>query len=169
MRFLGSKCKRLVGVDFSAGMLRKLKRIWPGLKDLALRSSSSMSWKMQFQDEFDVATCFGALGHILPQDQRAFLRRVRQALKPGGRFVFVTADHPPPLSRANILSRAFNLIMKIRNAILKPPFVMYYLTFLLPEIKPLLEQEGLSVEVRRGLFPDPLRQYCLAIATRIEA
>jgi ubiquinone/menaquinone biosynthesis C-methylase UbiE len=169
MRFLGSKCKRLVGVDFSAGMLRKAKENMAGIEAPGTQFIELDVLEMQFQDEFDVATCFGALGHILPQDQRAFLRRVRQALKPGGRFVFVTAPHSPPLSRANVLSRAFNLIMKIRNAILKPPFVMYYLTFLLPEIKPQLEQEGFSVEIRGGLFPDPFRQYCLVIATRIEA
>jgi hypothetical protein len=33
--------------------------------------------------------------------------------------------------------------------LLRPPFVMYYLTFLLPEAKELLSRHGFSVEVKQ--------------------
>jgi hypothetical protein len=38
----------------------------------------------------------------------------------------------------------------VRNLILSPPFIMYYLTFLLPEVQTLLEAHGFDVEVRAG-------------------
>ena len=42
--------------------------------------------------------------------------------------------------------------MHIRNAIVTPPFVMFYLTFLLPRAKALLEAQGFDVDVRRNFF-----------------
>jgi hypothetical protein len=35
----------------------------------------------------------------------------------------------------------------VRNALLRPPFVMYYLTFLVPEVQSILARHGFSVEV----------------------
>jgi hypothetical protein len=37
--------------------------------------------------------------------------------------------------------------MHVRNWLHAPPFIMYYLTFLLPEATTLLEAEGLQVSV----------------------
>jgi ubiquinone/menaquinone biosynthesis C-methylase UbiE len=170
MQFLRPYCrKRLVGIDFSPGMLQQAKQ--------KLAQHEGTAWvefveadvlEMTFQEEFDAITCFGALGHILPQDQRTFARLIHRALKPGGRFVFVTAPHPHPLSLSSLILRSFNGIMKVRNALLKPPFIMYYLTFLLPEVAALLEQEGFQVEIEAGLLPDPYRKYCVVIATKIQ-
>jgi hypothetical protein len=39
--------------------------------------------------------------------------------------------------------------MHLRNLLVSPPFVMYYLTFVLPDVQPLLEQVGLEVQVQR--------------------
>jgi len=66
---------------------------------------------------------------------------------PGGRFVFVTADRPPAWSPGLWLARAYNLATDIRNKLIEPPFVMYYLTFLLPEATRLLEDAGFEVRV----------------------
>jgi hypothetical protein len=49
---------------------------------------------------------------------------------------------------------------------LKPPFIMYYLTFLLPDAEQVLRQAGFTVDVRRDLFSVPYDSYCLVIATR---
>jgi hypothetical protein len=38
--------------------------------------------------------------------------------------------------------------MRVRNALLRPPFVMYYLTFLVPEVQSILARHGFSVEVK---------------------
>jgi hypothetical protein len=66
------------------------------------------------------------------------------------------------------MARAFNAAMRVRNAVWKPPFVMYYLTFLLPRARALLEARGFDVEVRRNVLPEQYARYglCVVIATR---
>ncbi len=168
MRFLWPLCRhRLTGIDFSPGMLREARKKLDeiaGPAEIELIEADVLT--MPFCREFDVVTCFGALGHILPQDQRAFLRRIHQALKPGGRFVFVTARRLPLLSPISLILRTFNGIMRVRNALYKPPFIMYYLTFLLPQAAQMLQEEGFTTEVYTDLFPTPYRPFCLVIATR---
>jgi hypothetical protein len=56
--------------------------------------------------------------------------------------------------------------MHLRNAVWSPAFVMYYLTFLLPEAKELLEREGFEVSVKEGLFAEPFGRYRLVDARR---
>jgi cyclopropane fatty-acyl-phospholipid synthase-like methyltransferase len=107
---------------------------------------------MNFQEEFDLALTVGSLGHILPRDQPRFVERIASALKPGGRFVFLTTDMPPWWSRHYVLSRAFNAAMHVRNLLKRPPFVMFYLTFLLPQARTLLEQQGFDVTVHDQIF-----------------
>lgn len=179
MRLLRPLCRmRLVGLDFSEGMLAQARSRMELESHVALRGDGANAPRVEFVQadalampfaaEFDAAVCFGALGHILPLDQAAFARQIYQALRPGGRFVFVTATPPPPYSSASIILHLFNLIMKVRNALLKPPFIMYYLTsFLLPDVQTLLENEGFEVEVRAGLLPVPFQRYSVVIATRV--
>jgi cyclopropane fatty-acyl-phospholipid synthase-like methyltransferase len=121
---------------------------------------------MSFHEEFDLAVTVGSLGHILPQDQRQFVERIRAALEPGGRFAFVTSDMPPRLSRAYVLSRAFNAAMHVRNALFRPPFIMFYLTFLLPDAKRLLQEQHFDVAVYDDAFSGPFRSLKVVIATK---
>lgn len=168
MRALYPHCrKRVTGVDFSAGMLAEAKRKMQGLQGTArVEFVESDIYRTTFLEEFDVAACFGALGHILPQDERRFLQLIYRALKPGGRFVFVTGYDPPLFAPRHLMLRAFNGIMRVRNALIKPPFIMYYLNFMLPGVQVMLEEEGFAVEVRSGLFPEPFHRYHLVIATK---
>jgi hypothetical protein len=62
--------------------------------------------------------------------------------------------------------RAFNAAMWLRNLLLPPPFVMYYLTFLLPGVKRLLDHHGFGVEVRDAVFEGPWSHLRLVVATR---
>jgi len=118
--------------------------------------------QMTFHEDFDVATCFGALGHILPSDQYKFLRLIHRALRPGGRFVLY-ADYPPASqSLESVVYRTFDAIMKVRNALLKPPFIMYYLSFLLPRLAEKLRNVGFAVDIRTNFY----RKHCLVIATK---
>lgn len=188
MEFLAPICReRLSGIDFSPGMLQQAEHnltqgphaVIPGKQQgeeagntaasspLTLELIEGDVLTMYFTQKFDVVTCFGALGHILPRDQRTFVRRIHEALKPGGRFVFVSGYPPPLFSFVSLVLRAFNLVMVIRNALIKPPFIMYYLTFLLPQAQQLLEEEGFQVQVYQDLFAAPYQAYCLVIATRI--
>ena len=169
VRVLQPLCRRrLVGVDFSPGMLQQARQ-----RFAAALGSPTPEWieadvlTLDFREEFDLVTCFGALGHILPEDHLPFLRMIHAALRPGGRFVFVTGYPPPWLSVRGLVLRTFNGAMRVRNALLRPPFIMYYLMFLLPEIVPVLEAEGFTVEVRARLFPRPFQSYQLIIATRV--
>ena len=55
--------------------------------------------------------------------------------------------------------------MRLRNMLLKPAFDMYYLTFLLPRARALLEAEGFKVETPENLLPRPFHGLRLVVAT----
>ena len=56
--------------------------------------------------------------------------------------------------------------MHIRNWVKSPPFIMFYLTFLLPEACALLRQRGFAVDVRSLTFPPPWTELRFVVATR---
>jgi SAM-dependent methyltransferase len=168
MQMLRPHCReRVVGIDMSRRMLdicRAKTAAAPGEASLEYVRGDVLD--MPFREEFDVAVCFGACGHILPRDEPRFVDQVRQALRPGGRFVFVTNRLPPKWSSAYWFARGFNAAMHVRNLLVRPPFIMYYLTFLLPGVERLLEEKGFSVEVKQGLFAPSAKRLELVIATR---
>jgi ubiquinone/menaquinone biosynthesis C-methylase UbiE len=159
--------RRVVGIDFSPGMLAVARERFPAsLAEPAVELVCGDVLKMQFSEEFDLAVTVGSLGHILPQDEPRFVERIQAALRPGGRFAFVTAEWPPWWSRRALLSRAFNAAMLVRNAVWRPPFIMYYLTFLLPQAQRLLEQQGFHVAVHSGIFGGLFRPLVVVVATK---
>ncbi len=99
-----------------------------------------------------------------PRDEERFVRGVARALRIGGRFAFVTAEMPSVASAAWWMSRGFNAAMHVRNAIVRPPFHMYYLTFLWPHVKSLLEHAGFDVEAVP--VEAPFGRFLLVVATR---
>ena len=165
VRHLRPLCReRVVGLDLSAGMLDEARRRHsddPG--DAALEFVKGDALALPFDADFDLATSFGAFGHIEERDEGRLVAGIARALRPGGRFVFVTGEAPPWSPRV-LRARAFNAAMRVRNAVWAPPFVMFYLTFLLPRARVLLEAAGLRVEVRRGVLPTPYERYALVIA-----
>lgn len=160
---------RLVGVDASSGMLDVARN---ALGDLAngggprIELVHSDVFATSFDCELDLVTCFGAFGHIPAEAEPKFVAIVRRALRPGGRFVFVTANRPSRLSPGAMALRAFNAAMRVRNALVSPPFIMYYLTFLLPDAARLLRWEGFDVEIIDGRFAAPFDALRLVVATR---
>jgi ubiquinone/menaquinone biosynthesis C-methylase UbiE len=152
MEMLRPLCRRrVVGLDFSRGMLAVARRrmaVAPGRAQIDLVRGDALA--LPFGPVFDVVVCLGALGHILRQDQSRFAAEVARVLRPGGRFVFLSSHMPPPWSPRYWAGRGFNAVMRVRNALVSPPFVMYYLTFLLPGVKDLLEEVGLTVAVTRA-------------------
>lgn len=158
---------RLVGLDISAGMLAEARRRtadMPGTAEVEYVRGDALA--LPFDEAFDIAVCFGALGHIPEEEQLLFVRGIAQALRRGGRFIFVTSFRPPLWSWTYWSRRAFNGIMRLRNWLIAPPFVMYYLTFLLPGVQSLLQAEGFHVEIRTGEFEEPYANLQLVIATR---
>lgn len=168
IRILKPLCSnRVVGIDFSQGMLDEARRQFPnepGEPPVEFVRGDVLD--MQFREEFDLAVTVGSLGHILPKDEPRFVERIAAALKPGGRFAFVTCHMPPWYSRQYLLSRGFNAAMHVRNALVRPPFVMFYLTFLLPQAKNLLERHGFEVVVHDEAFSGRLRVLKVVIATK---
>jgi len=120
---------------------------------------------MPFNAAFDVAVCFGAVGHILPKEQAQFVAQVVKVLKPGGRFVCVTTSMPALWSARYWCARGFNGVMHIRNRLLSPSFIMYYFTFPLPKLVALLDKHGFSVDVRHGVFAGRFGNVRLVIGT----
>ena len=168
MQMLRPLCRRMVvGVDYCGPMLQVAHRNVAeasGSARVALVRGDVLD--MPFAPVFDVAVCFGALGHILPRDQERFVGQVASTLRPGGRFVLLTADLPPRLSKRYWLSRGFNAAMHLRNWLSRPPFHMYYLTFLVPEARQRLEAAGFHVETIRGCFSEPFQDAVLVIGTK---
>jgi ubiquinone/menaquinone biosynthesis C-methylase UbiE len=167
MTHLRALCRqRIVGLDFSAGMLEEAARrvsAAPGSALVELVRGDARD--MPFAGEFDVVTSAGAFGHIEPHDEEAFVAGIARALRPGGRFVFVTSEMPSWTSPWRWVARGFNGVMRVRNAIRKPAFIMYYLTFLWPDVEPLLERHGFEVQAQFDRCPPPFQRAIVVTAT----
>tara|TARA_R110002096_G_scaffold173997_4_gene349569 strand:- start:3817 stop:4515 length:699 start_codon:yes stop_codon:yes gene_type:complete len=161
LRMLAPSVKqRMVGIDFSQGMLNEVN-VDPGDAELELIHGDVR--EMEFDGEFDIATCFGALGHFVDEEEDLLIAKVFQALKPGGRFLFVTSFRPEPWTPTAWFTHSFNTAMRVRNALIKPQFVMYYHTFILPGIRAKLEKAGFEVAIRN---PQSWRNWRIVSATR---
>lgn len=159
--------RRLTGIDMSRGMLDVAEKNLvgcPGEAQLEFVQGDALA--MPFQNEFDLAVCFGAHGHILPMDEPRFVEQVQKVLRSGGRFAFVTSYRPPIGSLRWLLARSFNAAMHVRNWLVRPPFIMYYLTFLLPQSQRLLEAKGFDVQIDETCFTGRLSSLKLVIATK---
>jgi ubiquinone/menaquinone biosynthesis C-methylase UbiE len=170
MRWLRPLCrKRVVGIDFSEGMLAEARARLAPLEQVDAATVELVkgdALAMPFASEFDIATCTGALGHVEPHDEDRFVAGIARALRPGGRFAFPTAEMPSPVSPSRWIARAFNGVMRARNAVYKPEFVMYYLTFMWPGVRPLLERHGFQVEAHTGVCERPFSRIVIVVATR---
>jgi len=162
LRHLQRACReRVVGIDFSQGMLDEARlRCGQGVE---LVRGDALA--LPFDGEFDVVTSAGAFGHIERADEDRFVAGIARALRPGGRFVFVTSERPRPYDPWCWLAHGFNAVMRARNALLQPPFIMYYLTFLLPDVRPLLERHGFTVRAHERVCPNPYARAVIVEAT----
>jgi SAM-dependent methyltransferase len=137
LRVLESVCQGPVtGVDFSTGMLAQARRAYP-----------DAGWvrALPFAGLFDLAVSFGALGHFRPAERPALFAGVHRALRPGGLFAFPVAAPPPVTSRWYWALLGFDLAMRVRNTVWRPPFVMYYRTCPLHAVRDDLIASGFTV------------------------
>ncbi|WP_407563961.1 class I SAM-dependent methyltransferase [Streptomyces sp. 184] len=154
--------ERVVGVDFSAGMLAEARGAYgdgdgdgdsyPGSDaDTAAAGRPPTHWvradtlALPFAPAFDLAVSFGAFGHFLPAERPALFGQVFRSLRPGGYFAFPVPAPPPVGSRGYWALWGFDTVMRVRNALWRPPFVMYYRTFRLPDVVADLERTGFTV------------------------
>lgn len=162
-RLAAHGARSVTGIDFSPGMLAEARRRSEATGS-AVRYLLGDVLALEADSAYDLVVCFGALGHIRRRDEAAFLSRIHRCLRPGGCFVFVTAVVPPVYAPGRILAHAFNGVMRLRNLLPGRPFIMYYLTFMLPDVTALLVGAGFSPEVKSGEFPSPFEKLKVVIA-----
>ncbi|APE25111.1 MULTISPECIES: class I SAM-dependent methyltransferase [Streptomyces] len=133
---------RITGVDFSTGMLTRAREAHP-TADLVRADALALP----FGPVFDLAVSFGAFGHFLPAAQRTLFAQVHASLRPGGTFAFPLPAPPPVGSRLYWILWGFDAAMRVRNTVWRPPFVMYYRTFRLPDVRARLEEAGFHVSL----------------------
>ncbi|URN07759.1 methyltransferase domain-containing protein [Actinomadura madurae] len=131
---------RITGVDFSAGMLAQARRAHPDAEWVRADVRA-----LPFAEDFDLAVTFGALGHFLPAERSAVFAGVYRALRPGGLFAFPIGAPPRVGSAWYWALLGFDLAMRIRNAVWRPPFVMYYRTCPLHAVRDDLAEAGFTV------------------------
>lgn len=135
----------VTGVDFSAGMLDVAR-------ERVTSSEPRVSWvrgdarALPFTSAFDLVVSFGAFGHFLPRELPGLFEQVHSVLRPGGCFAFPVLAPPRPTSPAYWMLSGFDAVMKVRNAVWRPPFVMYYRDFQLGYVQTELERIGFDVD-----------------------
>ncbi|MDF3301378.1 class I SAM-dependent methyltransferase [Streptomyces tropicalis] len=103
---------------------------------------------LPFRSAFDLVVSFGALGHFLPRELPGLFAQVQGVLRPGGLFALPVLAPPRPASPAFWTLLGFDTVMRVRNALWRPPFVMYYRTMYLGGVLRELERAGFRVELR---------------------
>ncbi|MFI2435824.1 class I SAM-dependent methyltransferase [Streptomyces sp. NPDC018693] len=148
MGVLAEVCRHSVtGVDFSAGMLAEATR-------RTEISGPRVSWvradarALPFTSAFDLVVSFGAFGHFLPRELPGLFAQVHSALRPGGTFAFPVLAPPRPTTPAFWMLLGFDAVMRVRNALWRPPFVMYYRAFRLGDVRRELERAGFRVDLQ---------------------
>ncbi|MFF5549741.1 class I SAM-dependent methyltransferase [Streptomyces olivaceoviridis] len=145
-------CRRgVTGVDFSAGMLDVARRRVPAADGPRVAWVRGDARALPFTAAFDLVVSFGAFGHFLPRELPGLFGQVRSVLRPGGRFAFPVFAPPGPAHPGFWTLLGFDAVMRLRNALWRPPFVMYYRTFRLSAVLRELERAGLTVEL--GVLP----------------
>jgi ubiquinone/menaquinone biosynthesis C-methylase UbiE len=141
MRVLRSACHgQVTGVDFSTGMLAQARRAHPDATWVRADVRA-----LPFAGAFDLAVSFGALGHFLPAQRPALFAEVYRALRPDGVFAFPVAAPQPITSSWYWALLGFDLAMRVRNAVWRPEFVMYYRTCPLHGVRSDLTASGFTV------------------------
>jgi SAM-dependent methyltransferase len=148
MDVLRTVCREQVtGVDISAGMLAvaRERAARPGGPSTAWVRGDARA--LPFGPAFDLVVSFGAFGHFLPRELPGLFAQVHSVLRPGGRFAFPIGAPARPGSRAYWALLGFDAAMRVRNAVWRPPFVMYYRDFRLDDVRRELARAGFSVEL----------------------
>lgn len=136
---------RVTGVDLSAGMLAEARRAHPDARVDFVRADAR-ALPPALGDSYDLAVSFGAFGHFLPAERPALFAGIHSALREGGVFAFPIGAPIPPSHPLWWAVAGFDAAMRVRNAVWRPPFVMYYRTFPLGGVRADLRTAGFTVE-----------------------
>jgi len=109
-------------------------------------------------------------GNFLPAERPALFAGVHRTLRPGGVFAFPIGAPQPITSRWYWALLGFDLAMRIRNAVWRPPFVMYYRTCPLYAVRGDLTASRFTVATvpltALGLRADGSPRYRLVLARK---
>ena len=171
----------VTGVDISAGMLEVARRRVTaeagqdnGGPRVALVRGDARSLPFaaapSVAPAFDLVVSFGAFGHFLPGELPGLFAQVHSVLRQGGRFAFPIGAPARPGTRAYWALLGFDAVMRVRNAVWRPPFVMYYRHFRLADVRRELTHAGFEVETCAlpgfGRRPDGSPRCRMVVATR---
>jgi SAM-dependent methyltransferase len=166
----------VTGVDLSQGMLDQARLAHPDARFLRADALDLPFGRdgggdgTEPTDRFDLAVSFGAFGHFLPRERPRLFAEVYRALRPGGLFAFPIGAPLPVASRTYWMALGFDTAMRVRNAVWRPPFVMYYRTFPLSGVRSDLEACGFQLSLTPlptlGHRPDGTPAWRLALAHR---
>lgn len=161
---------RVTGVDLSTGMLAEAGRAHP---DVDFLRADARALPAALGNSYDLAVSFGAFGHFLPAERPALFSGIHGSLRPGGVFAFPIGAPIPPSHPAWWAVTGFDAAMRVRNAVRRPTFVMYYRTFPLGGVRTDLRAAGFTVETVPlpyfGHRPDGSPRWRLVLARRGEA
>ncbi|MFE2537757.1 class I SAM-dependent methyltransferase [Streptomyces sp. NPDC059371] len=125
---------------------------------------------LPFGSVFDLVVSFGAFGHFLPRELPGLFSGVHAVLRPGGRFAFPIMAPPRPDSLGYWALLGFDTVMRVRNAVRRPTFVMYYRTFRLGDVERELARAGFRTELHAlnefGRRRDGSPRVRMVVATR---
>lgn len=154
-----------LGIDISEGMIEEAKKL---AKEEGVDATFQVMnlFDMRFNEQFDAVVTSGAFGHILEPEQPQFVDLIWKALRPGGRFLFWTTPMPSATEPVYWAARGFNAAMHVRNVLVQPPFIMFYLTFTLERASELLWKRGFEVKVESPFEKGDYARARLVIATK---
>ena len=130
-RQLAQRCRRVIGIDLSAEMIRVARSRSSRIENLQFELVDAMSWKFP-QSHFDFICSIATLHHL---EQRELLPKIKAALRPGGVFVLLDL-----VASSGLTERMLDVIglgvssglRLIHNGRLQPP----------PEVRKAWEQHG---------------------------
>ncbi len=167
---LSTVCRSgVTGVDFSAGMLSVAREQARSLRPPAglVRADARA---LPFGPSFDLVVSFGAFGHFLPRELPGLFAQVHSVLRPGGSFAFPVLAPPRPSSVWFWALLGFDAVMRVRNAVWRPPFVMYYRAFRFSDAVRDLTRSGFDIALHDlpefGHRPDGSPRARLVVARR---
>ena len=163
LRELLPRCsERVVGIDCSAGRLDQARESLAEVeRQVEPEILQADVLDMEFEDEFDLALCLGALGHFVGDDLELLFSRIFRALQLGGELMLITGERPKLWLLEFWLSWGFDAAIWVRNQIWQPPFVMYYLSLSRDSVQSVLERVGFEVRIEK---PKALGGFLLVVA-----
>src|SRR6185369_7474964 len=130
-RQLARRCRRVIGIDLSAEMIRVARSPSSRIENLEFELADAMTWSFP-QSHFDFICSIATLHHL---EQRELLPKIKAALRPGGVFVLLDL-----VASSGLRERMLDVIglgvssglRLIHNGRLQPP----------PEVRKAWEQHG---------------------------